>query len=119
MDMDKVFICSPYRGDVEENIRRAREYCRWMVQKYDALPIAPHLIFPQFLDDHEPVQRDMGIQMGQELLADCKLLLYFGDTITEGMKLELSSARELGIPVQHIPEAELSETEAMEMGGML
>lgn len=26
--MNKVFICSPLRGDIEENQRKAREYAR-------------------------------------------------------------------------------------------
>lgn len=103
MNMDKVFICSAFRGDVEENIRKAREYCRWAAMEYGAIPIAPHLLFPQFLDDNDPVQREMGIGMGLELLAGCRQLFYFGD-ITEGMAKEIERAHMLGIPVEYVPE---------------
>lgn len=82
------------------------------------LPIAPHLIFPQFLDDKVPSQRELGIQMGLELLADCRQLLYFGDRITPGMAREIARARELGIPVQHVQEEELMPAGRMEMGEM-
>lgn len=101
--MDKVFICSAFRGDVEENIRKAQEYCRWAAIEYGAVPIAPHLLFPQFLDDNDPVQREMGIEMGLELLAGCRQLFYFGD-ITEGMAKEIARAHTLGIPVEHVLE---------------
>ena len=116
--MEKVYICTAFRGDVEENARKAREYCRWAAVEYGALPIAPHLLFPQFLDDNDPVQRELGINMGLELLADCKQLFYFGDVVTEGMDKEMNEARVLGIPVEHISEEKLSATESTEKGGM-
>ena len=75
--MEKVFICSAFRGDVEENIRKAREYCRWAAMERGAIPIAPHLLFPQFLDDNDPKQREIGIEMGLELLAGCRRLFLF------------------------------------------
>ena len=28
-----VYICSPYAGDVKQNVRRAQAYCRFAVQK--------------------------------------------------------------------------------------
>lgn len=117
MDMEKVFICSAFRGDVEENIRKAREYCRWAAMECGAVPIAPHLLFPQFLDDNDPVQREIGIVMGLELLAGCRQLFYFGD-ITEGMAKEIARARELGLPVEHVPE-EAYTIDAMKMEGMV
>lgn len=100
--MDKVFICSAFRGNVEENIRKAKEYCRWAAVENGAIPIAPHLLFPQFLDDNDPEQRKLGIEMGLELLAECKRLFYFGDIVTEGMSKEITRAYVLGIPVEHV-----------------
>lgn len=46
----KVFICSPFRGDMEGNARKAAFYSR-MACKEGYLPIAPHLLFPQFLNE--------------------------------------------------------------------
>ena len=45
----KVFICSPFRGDMEGNARKAAVYSR-MACEEGHLPIAPHLLFPQFLN---------------------------------------------------------------------
>ena len=58
-----VFICSPYAGDMEGNALRAREYCRFAVaQNY--IPLAPHLYFPQFMEEGDPKQRSLGIWAG-------------------------------------------------------
>ena len=45
----KVFICSPFRGDMEGNARKAAAYCR-MACEQGFLPVAPHLLFPQFMN---------------------------------------------------------------------
>lgn len=45
-----VYICSPYAGDIEANVVAARRYSRFAVDA-GYIPIAPHLLFPQFLDD--------------------------------------------------------------------
>ncbi len=66
----KVFICSPFRGDMEGNARRAAAYSR-MACEEGYLPIAPHLLFPQFLNEGIEEERRLGIAMGMELLALC------------------------------------------------
>jgi len=40
--MKKVYICSPCRGDYENNIQRAKEYSRAAVEK-GVIPVTPHL----------------------------------------------------------------------------
>ena len=52
-----VYICSPYAGDVENNTAAARRYCRFAVE-VGYIPIAPHLLFPQFLNDSNPKERE-------------------------------------------------------------
>jgi hypothetical protein len=47
-----VYICSPYSGDVEANVAAARRYSRFAVDK-GFIPIAPHLLYPQFLNDDD------------------------------------------------------------------
>ena len=87
-----VFICSPYAGDVEANTRRARRYCRFaMEQGY--VPIAPHLLFPQFLNDDDPIERELGLSFGNALLSKCDEIWVFGDNVTSGMASEIARAR--------------------------
>ncbi len=56
----KVFICSPFRGDMEGNARKAAAYCR-MACEQGFLPVAPHLLFPQFLNEGIEEERRLGI----------------------------------------------------------
>lgn len=96
--MKLVFVCSPYSGDEKENVANAQKYCRFVAGcRY--IPIAPHLLFPQFLDDSDEVQRLKGIHMGLELLKLCPEMWVFTNEVTEGMELEIQSAREQDIPV--------------------
>ncbi|HCA28218.1 MAG TPA: DUF4406 domain-containing protein [Ruminococcaceae bacterium] len=105
--MKKIFICSAYRGNIDGNIEKAKEYCRWAAVECGVIPIAPHLFFPQFLDDDAETEREIGINMGLSLLKDSSELWYFGDSVTEGMKKEIDTAVRLGIPVRLVPESEI------------
>lgn len=45
--MKRVFICSPFSGNVEKNIEEAQRLCREAAEEGYA-PFAPHLLYPQF-----------------------------------------------------------------------
>ena len=98
-----VFICSPYAGDVLGNERRARRFCRFAVEK-NCIPIAPHLLFPQFLDDSDPEERALGLFMGCVLLTKCAELWVFGEHVTDGMALEIEKAERRLIPIRYFTE---------------
>lgn len=102
--MKKVFISSPYRGDVETNTEKACAYSR-TVYEDGSIPIAPHLLFPQFLNENNEEERASGITMGLELMLDCDEVWVFG-TATEGMEQEIRFAVEHGKHVyfQKLPE---------------
>ena len=51
-----VYVCSPYSGNVEENVQNARRYCRFALENR-TIPLAPHLLYPQFMDDNDPAER--------------------------------------------------------------
>lgn len=95
-----VYICSPYAGDVEENVRRARGYCSFAVQQ-GTLPIAPHLYFIQFMDDSDTHQRNQAMRMNRILLSKCSELWVFGDRISEGMAMEIDQAYHRGMPIRY------------------
>ena len=95
----KIFICSPYRGRVEENKKNAVRYARITAMSGD-VPIVSHLYFPSFLDDNIPNERMTGIAMGLELMDMCDEVYVFGFEITEGMKFELDHAKEIRKPVR-------------------
>ena len=93
--MKRVFVCSPYAGDIEGNTRKAREYCRLETIQGN-LPFAPHLLFPQFMDDGNAQQRELGIRMGLEIMKHCDELHVYGDRISSGMAREIATWREMG-----------------------
>ena len=96
----RVYICSPYRGDPQKNAELARAFCRSIVKRFPrSIPIAPHIYFTQFLSDDDPAQRDAGLAMGRAILATCQVVLIFGSNVSEGMRAELQEAARLGIPV--------------------
>lgn len=64
-----VYICSPFSGDISANIDRARRYSRFAVDS-KAIPIAPHLLFPQFMD--ESTERELAVFMDMVLLGRCE-----------------------------------------------
>lgn len=101
--MKFVYVCSPLRGDIETNIRRAHGYCRFVIQQ-GALPQAPHAIFTAFLDDTIPEERQLGMSLGIELLKRSDELWVFGKRITEGMGAEIEVATERNIPIRYFDE---------------
>ena len=92
----KVFIGSPFCGNMEGNARKAAAYSR-MACEEGHLPIAPHLLFPQFLNEGGGVEeeRRLGISMGMELLQICDEVWVFGEA-TEGMAAEIASTTAQG-----------------------
>ena len=101
-----VYIASPLSGDVEKNLDFARQACLSAMAQ-GVTPFAPHLLYPQMLDDNDPVQRELGMKMGNQMLALCDELWLCGDRISSGMASEMKLAEELDIPVQKISTEEI------------
>jgi hypothetical protein len=113
---DFVFVCSPYRGKLKEygelrriqsfknmfvgmdanlclfNTQIAKIICRELsLSEY--VPIAPHLIFTQFLQE-TVAERGLGIKLGLKLMKKCNYVLVvenFG--VSEGMGIEINFAQ--------------------------
>lgn len=101
--MKFVYVCSPLRGDIETNVRRAHGYCRFVIQQ-GALPLAPHAVFTAFLDDTIPQERQLGMAFGLELMKRVDELWVFGKRITEGMGAEIKRATERNITIRYFDE---------------
>ena len=94
-----VYVCSPYSGDVEKNVANALRYCRFAVDS-GYLPLAPHLFFPQFMDDADETERDLALFMNIVILAKCAELWVFGEKISPGMAREIRKAEMRGILIR-------------------
>lgn len=95
-----VYICSPYAGETETNLERARRYCRFALSE-GCIPIAPHLLFPQFMDDTDPKERSLAMHMNMVLLSKCSELWVFGSQVSSGMGVEIRKAKAKGKKVRH------------------
>ena len=95
-----VYIASPFAGETERNTERARGYCRLAVSK-GCIPLAPHLLYPQFMDDETSETRELGIFFALVLLGKCDEIWVFGERISEGMSREIAKAERRGISVRY------------------
>lgn len=93
-----VYVCSPYAGDERRNTENARRYCRFAVDA-GAIPIAPHLLFPQFLSEER--ERELALFMGAVLLGKCEEVWVFGDRISAGMSAEIAKAEKRNMKVRY------------------
>ena len=94
-----VYIAFPFAGDAECNTRKAQDYCRFAVSK-NYVPLAPHLMYPQFLDDNDKSERELGLFFALVLLGKCDELWIFGERISNGMAREIAKAEKRGIPIK-------------------
>ena len=53
----------PFAGDIPRNTLYAARLCLYALEKGFA-PFASHLLYTQFLDDSDPLQRELGINAG-------------------------------------------------------
>ena len=95
-----VYSCAPFAGDVETNAERTRRFCRYAVDS-GRIPLAPHLMFPQFMDDDKPKERALALFMDTVLMSKCRELWVLADVITAGMRLEIDTAERRGQSIRY------------------
>ena len=98
-----VYICSPLTGDTVRNQENARTYCRFAVDA-GCVPIAPHIYFPQFMNDNDRKERDLALFMDIVLLSKCAELWVFGERISSGMSIEIEKAKRKGQLIRYFTE---------------
>lgn len=96
----RAYIVSKYAGDTVENIKNARRFCRFAV-KQGYMPLASHLLYPQFLNDKNPYERELGTTFGLMLLASCKETWVFGTEHSPGMVTEIAEAKRLDKTIRY------------------
>lgn len=96
-----VYVCSPFRGNVDENIINARKYSRFTFDEKN-IPITPHLLYPQFINDNDLFERNIAIhKINYVLIGLCKEMWVFGDVITEGMEREILIAKKRKMRIRY------------------
>lgn len=95
--MKLVYICSPLRGDMEANLKRAMRYNAYAAG-CGVIPIAPHVAWNGVFDDTNPEKRETALRLGLELLKRCDEVWVMGNEVSEGMQGEIDEAEKLHIP---------------------
>ena len=99
-----VYICSPYRGDTEKNTEKARKYSSFAVES-KAIPMTPHLLYPQFMDDSNPEERYLATHViNYVLIGKCQEVWVFGEDISEGMGREIALAEKRRMKIRYFTE---------------
>lgn len=101
-----IYIASPYAGEIEKNVQFAKDSCHYAMEQGHT-PVAVHLLYTQFLQDHIPNERTAGLRMGHHVLSKCDELWICGNRISNGMAAEIEKAKELGIPIKEVSEAQI------------
>ena len=83
--------------------RKARKYCRFALEQH-TIPFAPHLLFPQFMDDNNPEERQTAMFMNMVMLGKCEQLWVFGENYSNGMKEEIRKAKERKKKIRYFTE---------------
>lgn len=101
--LPKVIIESPFAGDIEKNIEYARACMRDSILRGEA-PIASHILYtqPGILDDDDPAERALGIEIGLQWGELAELTAVYTDLgVTEGMEQGIERAKNAGRKVEH------------------
>jgi hypothetical protein len=93
--MSTIFISHSYSADPSKSRSRVANIARLVVLDGD-LPLAPQIYLPEFID--EGTERDLALRVCLKLVGLADEVRVYG-MISKGMRLEITEARRLGIPV--------------------
>lgn len=105
--MKKVYICAPLGGNIQENLKKAKQYARYSLLCGTA-PVVPHF-YALCLNDNISKEREIGMAAGLSLLWFCDEMWIFGDEMSEGMKAEMQFCKSLNIPVRKVRYDEINK----------
>lgn len=99
-DKKPIFVCSRYKGNVQKHVQQARDICRKLIIDFKARPFAPHLFYPNFLNDNITEERLIALNQSYYHITQCDcMLVVIEDEISEGMKTEIEFAKEYGTEI--------------------
>ena len=116
--MRKIYICHPYAKNPKKYREVVRQICEYITnnekeryrnlvknqdniigKKSIVVPIASHLIFPEFMNDVD-IDRQLAMDYCIELMLACdEVWVYYEEGVTSGMREEISAASGAGVTV--------------------
>lgn len=105
-----VYIAHPMGGDIPGNKAKVLGICRAILSD-SVIPFVPYLTAFDYLDDSDPDQRRMGMEMNRYFFEQkiIDVLLICGDRISSGVRSEIKLALENGIPMAILDESRREE----------
>ena len=97
-----LYIASPCRGDVEGNMAVARGLAGYFARQ-GFTPLGSHLVLAGELDDENPRDREVAIEVGKHMVTLCDALFAFypeGGVPSEGVTGEVQVAIAAGLEVR-------------------
>lgn len=80
-----VLIISPYSGNLHRNKVYLNRCIKFVIRTGNA-PFAPHYLYPNFLDDFNPEERERGMGFGRAWGLVCETAIVFMDYgLSKGM----------------------------------
>ncbi len=98
MNRPFAYVCAPTAGETGNNNKKIRGYCRKLYE-FGYLPVAPQLLFPQFINNGVPAEHNDCVGMSSDLLRRCRVVVVCGKSNTDVMTGEIELARRLGIVI--------------------
>ncbi len=99
--MIRVIVESPYKGDIERNIKYLNELMLDCMQRGES-PIASHKLYTDILDDSNPVERSLGIETGLAWSCVAQKIVVGTDLgVSEGMYKGIEHHMKNGIEIEY------------------
>lgn len=97
--MKTIYICAPFRGNIQQNIKNAVRFAQFVYKETSYAPVTPHCLFP-FIDDNVVEEREDALRMDMAIMKRCDEVWALADTISVGMQAEIDVAKSKDIPVR-------------------
>jgi hypothetical protein len=98
--MKRVFLESPYAGDIARNLAYVRACMADCLARGEA-PFASHALYTQCLRDDVPEERTLGMAAGETFRGACEAtVVYIDFGISRGMRQGIDKALLMGHPIE-------------------
>ena len=97
--MKLIYLAHPVRGDVVNNLARAKRWWKWVIDNYsDVAVVAGWVVECEILDDSNEAQRAAGLQRDVACALRCDEIWLVGGRVSEGMNIECDAMLAAGKP---------------------
>jgi peroxiredoxin len=99
-----VMVISPFRASATrsrfQHLEHAKKLCA-LAARSGAAPFASHVFYPQFLNEDDDEDRQLGLDCEKVWIAGCnELWVWDAWGISDGMKSAILFAKSRGVPVR-------------------